>query len=348
MNALIPAMVSLLFTAPEAQSAGGALQRIEPVVATESQPAAPPSPPRAPSVHTGSKGSGHPQELSVGAKAVMDRFRKALRRSAWDKALSCCSPEVRAKAKGYATPEKFFLAVVPIGKLLAEPQYRFWTTRQRGRLFPQVTFYACFLRLMESKTGPTVSWEWSVQKAGAGWEIDFKAIPVDEWIKQELDRQQRQAEERKAKLAALEPKLVGLRTQLTGISREYVLGKPMVFRLELINDGKWELSYDDQQVAVNGSMIITRTDGTLMPYIAQGCQTSGAYRPIGPGQTVTLFDGLDLAKDYAVKEPGRYKVQFGGYGLSVGDGLPRPQPGWPVTLSDRWFPSNVVEIEVRQ
>jgi hypothetical protein len=280
-----------------------------------------------------------------GAKAVMEAFRAALREAAWEKALSYCTPEVRAKAGEYASEEAYLRAFVPIDKFLAEPHWkgRIWTYRENGK--GDVSYFGCFLRLSEPPGGPTVSWEWTIEKTAAGWVIGLPAVSVDEWAAQDLARQKRQKEEADARWKALEPRLKGLRTQLTALEQEYRVGQPMRFRLELVNEGQHELSYDHQQVAVNSSMLITREDGGRVPYTAGPYQTGGGRKPINPGETIVLFSRLDIAGQYDMSKPGKYRVQFSGQGLEIGDAItPRDEPE---SRARRLFPSNTVEIEVK-
>jgi hypothetical protein len=102
------------------------------------------------------------------------------------------------------------------------------------------------------------------------------------------------------------------------------------------------VSYDDQQVDVNASMIIKDEDGRVMAYTAGPVQTVGGERPIKAGERVVLFASLDIARQYDMKKAGKYQVQFSGHGLMVGDAI-----GSKNGVARRRFPSNTVEIEVK-
>jgi len=123
----------------------------------------------------------------------------------------------------------------------------------------------------------------------------------------------------------------------------------MYFRLRLINQGDSILSYDCQQVAVNNSMTIKGPDGKEVEYTAESVQTSGAMTLIKPGETKTLFDRFDITKQYDIRQPGQYRVQFNGNGLRIGvgkedsSGLNDPTS---VEYYPGVFPSNVVIINI--
>ena len=74
---------------------------------------------------------------------------------------------------------------------------------------------------------------------------------------------------------------------------------------------------------------------------------------------VILAEALDITRNHHITEPGKYSVQFEGYGLEIGEVMPIKLPddfGREVgsKLDDFFFaatnkfPSNVVEIDVRR
>jgi len=271
----------------------------------------------------------------------MNQFIKAVEDNNWDKALSYCSKRTNSRAARYERDE-YFREFVPIAKLKAETNYKFWTYSQDGP-GGKYHFFGCFLNLSKTSNGDSINWEWWLERTDRGWLIDLPDVPVERWSQVEIDRLKRYRENADARWKALEPKLKGLRTQLTALQQEYKLGQPMPFRLELVNEGAHELSYDKQQVAVNGSMIIKDENGRIIPYTAGPHQTAGGEKPIKPGESVVLFASLDIAKQYDIKRPGKYQVQFSGRGLEVGDAIGSKHG----VVARREFPSNTVEIEVK-
>lgn len=151
----------------------------------------------------------------------------------------------------------------------------------------------------------------------------------------------------------------GFATRLAPLEERYVLGRPMRFRLEMKNGSSSRMLFDAQQVDCNWSMIVTGPDGKRAAYIAPGYQTVGFDRAIDPGEVVVLLRGLDIASQYYVGRPGRYRVQYDGRSVSISehpegsqfvDGMlvfsdtKRGDRGPSRHVSN--IPSNVVEIEV--
>jgi len=280
----------------------------------------------------------------------MDQFIQALKESAWERALSCCSEKVRAEAKKYESAEMFFKAVVPIETVVTQSR-KFWFTRVKGASGDFSCRFDWSFRTAEPNMEHTTSWSAYILKTDAGWVVDFRTMPLKEWIvryAEQYKKSEEKAKEREAMRKAFEPRLkrIQARTFLIPVSRKFVIGQPMLFRLELINEGKEEFLYDHQQVAVNGSLTITDGNGKSVPYIAGPVQTSGAYKPIKPGESVVLFDKLDIARQYDIIRAGRYKVQFNGRGLKTAIDIEGEKSSFNMLGLRRNFPSNAVEIKV--
>ena len=110
------------------------------------------------------------------------------------------------------------------------------------------------------------------------------------------------------------PEIDGLRTRLLPAQKEFFVGRPAKFRLEMKNFGKSDRMYDSQGVSVNGSIRISGPDEAPVRYVAGSFQTSGSSRSIAPGQKVALFefDSLDVADQYLMVKPGSYTLDFRG------------------------------------
>jgi hypothetical protein len=104
----------------------------------------------------------------------------------------------------------------------------------------------------------------------------------------------------------------GLRTRLLPAQKEYVVGQPAMFRLEMKNFGDHIRTYDPQRVNVNNSIQINDLDGKSVRYVGGSFQTGGSPKSISPGKTVVLFDELDLVTQYLFLKPGSYTIQFRG------------------------------------
>ena len=176
-------------------------------------------------------------------------------------------------------------------------------------------------------------------------DVDFEPIPLELWIEQETLRKKRQAEEYAGQRKALEQKLKDVEIRLSPVSDTFILGQPLLFRLELINDGELELGY----INVNNSMIITDENGDRISCTADEFQIFGASQSIKPGDSDVLFDNFDIATQYAFTTPGKYKVQFKGKGLQIVERIEEHGDVWhhgKMTMTDMRIPSNVVEIEI--
>jgi hypothetical protein len=157
----------------------------------------------------------------------------------------------------------------------------------------------------------------------------------------------------------------GLRTRLIPLGNEFVVGKPLKFRLELTNESPWAMIYDSQ--GVDRAYFITDPDGKEVPDIDRPRQTGGDDRLLRPGEKVVLSNEHDLAPYYLITRPGRYQVQFTGYGLHIIDArevplLARLASGKesPSDDGDHWFeeieklsespirvPSNTVTLDLK-
>jgi hypothetical protein len=287
------------------------------------------------------KGKGPRWEMPGGMRAALDGFRAALRANEWDKALSFCTEETRARAKEYGTAERYLRDYVPIKELLAEADYMNCGGGWR-RGATDVKFTTFFVRLPQPGSDEDADWDWSVEELGGSFRLNLPEVTVAERVKREQDRRRRQKAEAEARWQALEPKLAGLRTELVALPGEYRVGGPICVRLELVNGGQDDVFYDSQHVGKLESMTITAEDGSTVRYTAGFCQTCARYVAIRPGEMVVLLESLDLAQQYAISEPGKYCVQFNGHGLSIGD-----KAGSDQFLARRQFPSNSIEIVVR-
>ncbi len=281
--------------------------------------------------------------LSEEALSVMHRFQQDLKECEWEKALSCCSESVITKAKKYESTEAFFRDVVPVKQLVQMKSFP--VSRWQGLREKEQTSFGCSMRFREPGIKPTISWKWTVNKTEAGWLIDFEPIPLELWIEQETLRKKRQSEEYAGQRKALEQKLKDVEIRLSPVSDTFILGQPLLFRLELINDGELELGY----INVNNSMTITDEHGDRIPCTADEFQIFGASHAIKPGERDVLFDNFDISSQYAFTTPGKYKVQFSGKGIQIFERIEEHGDAGhhgKVTMTDMRIPSNVVEIEI--
>jgi len=138
----------------------------------------------------------------------------------------------------------------------------------------------------------------------------------------------------------------GLEARLTLLDTSPKLSGRFRVRLELSNRGSTTYRYDSQQVDVNDSLVVRGPAGPAT-YIYGSYQTLGNPKDLKPGETVLLFDELDVARQYSVAREGRYTVQWAGRGLSLArkDALvpPEEQMLWTSPL---YVVSNIVDVVV--
>ena len=121
-------------------------------------------------------------------------------------------------------------------------------------------------------------------------------------------------------------------TRLNVLDETHVVGKPLRLRLELTNHSSRRFTFNAQQVHVNRSIRIIGPDDKLIPYIYPSVQTVGSDQTLDPGETAVLFRDLDIARQYLVNKPGRYRVQYTGSGISEIIGILLPSNAVTVTL----------------
>ncbi len=264
-------------------------------------------------------------ELCSESKAVMFQFQKALKNSDWDKALGLCSENVKSKAGNYDSLEVFFGDIVPIDEIVLLS--RFQTSGGRYNRQGQRIEYHCFLRIPTAGSEKMVGWIWMIVKSDRGWVIDFETMPLKEWIEKETLRLTREAKRAKERLERLRK---GIDVHLTALSKEFVIGQPMLFRVEMINISESSIKHMITSSAmVNDSMLIKGPGGNMIPYVDTSYQTMAQDKEIESGEIIILTDKYDVTTQYCIVVPGRYTFQFNGfkhYGIN---------------------PSNIVEIDVK-
>lgn len=156
------------------------------------------------------------------------------------------------------------------------------------------------------------------------------------------------------------PEKDGIATRLVPLEKEYVLGQPMRFRLEMVNRTASRLVCNAGSVYDNPSIVVTGPDGGHPSHIAPSHLTNTYYACMGPGEVVVLLRNFDIATHYHIDKPGRYAVHYEGTDLPVGK---QPEGSRVVRgrirfldskdrsklralLDMRGYPSNTVEIQV--
>lgn len=291
---------------------------------------------------------GPPPPIDSQAQETIREFQQALAQSDWGRALACCTAQVQSNARNFDNLEAFFQEVVPVEAVISVRKPGF-SESCSGIVNGQRedTYYGWAVPLRKAD----LLWLCKVLRQDSGWLIEFQAKPLSQYIEEKVQERKQHEQWVRRQTQILKDKLSKVRTRLVCPSETFVSGKPVLLRLELIHEGDGTLYYGDQQVAVNGSMTIKNDDDKSIPYVGGPVQTAGSFRPVGPGQTVVLFDNFDITKQYRIARPGQYTVQFNGRGLSVGhrmeeDVKPDTPKDWPTFSLYSLLSSNPVTINV--
>ena len=248
------------------------------------------------------------------ANMLFLRFQDALAAEQWQEALALCSDRVRAKAAEWPSPGAFFKETIPIDLLLAQ-DFGYWSARPN--------FYGLLVPLTEPQSKPFIQWHWAVSATNQTWVVDYPPVKLEEYIaRKKAAIREREMKANQIRLG-LEPKLKGLKTRLVPVSKEFIAGSPMLFRLELTNLGQAAVDYMDSGVAYS-PLTVLDAKGQPLPYVQSPAQIQVRKGQVASGASVVLADRMDLTRHYAITNPGSYAVQFSGADLQIG----QPVPGW--------------------
>jgi hypothetical protein len=119
--------------------------------------------------------------------------------------------------------------------------------------------------------------------------------------------------------------------RLVPLAEEFVIGRPMLFRVEMRSRGDAPILYTaagPHAIMCNDPMLIIDADGAVVEYIDTSYQIGVWSDAILPDETIVLADEYDVASQYRIRKPGVHKFQF---------------KGWPGDVN----PSNICEANVR-
>jgi hypothetical protein len=292
---------------------------------------------------------GPPQRHPPGrrqANMLMLRFQDALADGRWDEALSFCSARVRAKAAEWPTLKDFFTDTMPIEHVLAQ-DFGCWSCA--------TNFYGLFVTLSEPGAEPRLDWHWGLMPTENGWVVDYPPARLTDYIVNKkaalVERDNRIQEVRQS----LAPKTQKVTTRLTPVTERFVIGSPMLFRLELVNSGAASVHYMDMGVRYKPLTVLDKNKQSI-PYVAQPMQIMVTKAELAAGASVLLADKIDINAGAEIPSPGTYLVQFDSSDLQIGQPVPAQEMGrfgetLPLTVFDflaatNKFPSNIIEIQV--
>ncbi|MHC4645052.1 MAG: M56 family metallopeptidase, partial [Planctomycetota bacterium] len=248
--------------------------------------------------------------------AVMIGFQKGLRESDWAKALTYCSKKIKTKAAECESIEAFFKDVLPMEQIKSLPEFQIRGTRTRS---DKVISYQSDVELRSPASKYRLEWNLSLRREDSNWVVGFPTKPLDIWIKHEDLKRRHANEELKFDRERIRK---GFRVSLIPLNKDYVIGKPMLFRLEMKNVSSETLGpVNTTSVMVNDPMIVKDPNGNKIPYVDTDYQTAAASEFVEPGEKVVLADNYDVRSQYHITTPGKYTFRFRGFGPNPSDSV---------------------------
>jgi len=244
-----------------------------------------------------------PLEAPKEAAALLGEFQKSLKGADWQKALSLCTEEVKQKADGYESAEAFFEDVLPMKEICSKTEFRLRGQSGRGAF----TKYMYPIDLKDPNALGTLEWELYAAQIGGKCAIDFETKPLKIWIKHKILEQK--ASKDQFKIDPNETKR-GFEVKLIPLSKHFVIGKPMLFRIEMKNTSDKTLGYWATSRIINESLEVTDPNGKIVPYIDEGYQILIWMDFVEPQDTIVLADNYDVRSQYHIIKSGIYTFQF--------------------------------------
>ena len=280
------------------------------------------------------------------ANMVFLRFQDAIAAERWAEALSMCSARVRAEAAAWQMPAAFFAGTVPVENLLSQ-DFGYWTTRSN--------FFGLFVPLSAPGSEPPINWFWAIAFTNSAWVVDYPPSRLDAYVAAKKEAFEARDRELRRIRQALEPKLRDLRTRLVPVTGRFVIGSPMLFRIELVNSGDAPVQYMDAGIG-HHPLVLSNETGEVIASREEPAQRAVRRGEAAAHSSTVLADGIDICRDHAITRPGKYFVRFDGTGLDIGEPVPIREPGAFGEDEGAWssgfvpalhkFPSDVVEFEV--
>ena len=251
------------------------------------------------------------------ANMLFLRFQDALAAEQWQDALSLCSDRVRATAAQWPSPGAFFKDTIPIDLLLSR-DFGYWSVRSQ--------FYGLPVPLTEPESQPFIQWYWAIYATNQTWVVDYPPLKLDKYVTRKKAAIEEREKEATQLRGSLESRLKDVRSRLLPVSEQFIIGSPMLFRVELVNQGQAVVDYMDSGVAYS-PLTVLGNKGQALPYTQTPAQIPVRKGQVAPRASVVLADRMDLSRHYAITNPGSYTVRFAGEALAIGQPIRRWNPG---------------------
>lgn len=245
------------------------------------------------------------------------RFQDALASEHWNDALALCSDRVQSAAGQWPSPGDFFRDTMPVQHVLAK-DFGCWSCGSN--------FFGMFANLTEPETTPVIQWFWAIYATNNTWVVDYPPAKLDDYITGKKDAIRARDEELQQIRQRIQPKLKDLKTHLVPVSEKFVLGSPMLFRVELLNLGKVPVYYQNTGVAFQPLTVLDHSRETV-PSHTEPSQIAVAKGQLAPGASTVLAEKIDITGDHEITKPGTYFVQFDGSNLAIGEPVSPQEPG---------------------
>ncbi len=135
--------------------------------------------------------------------------------------------------------------------------------------------------------------------------------------------------------------LNGLQTRMTLLTERPAIGQPLKVKIELQNVGTVARTYSSQRANPDYLLDVVGPDGKLAEFINGGAGIPVQTLKIKPGETVALWDEVDVASMFLLSTPGQYEIKLRGTDkFEVDETKPEQAHPYPtsntlaVTLSD--------------
>ncbi len=297
-----------------------------------------------------SGGPGKPQPLTSeqrSANAFFLRFQDMLASENWKGALGMCSDRVQAHATQWRELGEFFHQTIPINDLLAQ-SFGCWSCGTKA--------FGLVVNLTPPNEQPIIQWYWAIISTNGGWVVDYPPVNMDDYVISEKKFYKNQQTQAASIRHDLEVQMRNLKVQLTALSDKFVIGSPMLFKIELINFGKESVDYSNFRFYFEPLKVMDASNKDV-PYRHQSGQIPNSIKTIEPNSTAVLVEKTDLSERYTFTQPGKYYVQFSGSSLEIGKQVPHTSHNSWLLPKDLLFlpdflksttqlPSNILEIEI--
>jgi hypothetical protein len=284
----------------------------------------------------------HPEDHRQ-ANMVMLRFQGALAEERWQDALVFCSDRVRAKAAEWSSPGAFFHETMPVEGFLA---------KDFGCSTCSSKYFGSFVDLPEQYGEPRVptkrrtsmiQWLYAIYATNNTWVVDYTPVKLVDYIADKKAARQAREDRIKHIRKTLEPKLRGVKVHLSPLSEKFVIGSPMLFRLELINFGPTPIHYLNSGVQYHPLKVLNEKR-EVVPAYEQPSQIGVRQGDLASGASGILADKIDITQNHEISKAGKYFVQFDGRDLDIGE--PFDDSVFGLLPTPTKFPSEIIEIEV--